>query len=76
MCRHILNSFLFCKKLFLFTLQINYLEYVETRQRLHFALRNLLSTPGRGGGGGTPYIRMRGTIVVFFRGCNRRFSIF
>ena len=28
------------------------------------------------GGGGTPYIRMIGMIVVFFRGCNRRFSIF
>ena len=26
--------------------------------------------------GGTPYIRMIGMIVVFFRGCNRRFSIF
>ena len=25
---------------------------------------------------GTPYIRMIGMIVVFFRGCNRRFSIF
>ena len=29
-----------------------------------------------GGGGGTPYIRMIRMIVVFFRGCNRRFSIF
>ena len=28
------------------------------------------------GGEGTPYIRMIGMIVVFFRGCNRRFSIF
>ena len=28
------------------------------------------------GGGGTPYIRMIGMIVVFFRGCNRRFGIF
>ena len=28
-----------------------------------------LSTPG-----GTPYIRMMGIIVVFFRGCNRWFS--
>ena len=27
-------------------------------------------------GGGTPYIRMIGMIVVFFRGCNRRFGIF
>ena len=26
--------------------------------------------------GGTPYIQMIGMIVVFFRGCNRRFSIF
>ena len=26
--------------------------------------------------GGTPYIRMIGMIVVFFRSCNRRFSIF
>ena len=26
--------------------------------------------------GGTPYIPMIGMIVVFFRGCNRRFSIF
>ena len=25
---------------------------------------------------GTPYIWMIGMIVVFFRGCNRRFSIF
>ena len=29
-----------------------------------------------GGGGGTPYIQMIGMIVVFFRGCNRRFGIF
>ena len=29
----------------------------------------------RPGGGGTPCIRMIGMIVVFFRGCNRRFSI-
>ena len=28
------------------------------------------------GGGGTPYVRMIGMIVVFFRGCDRRFSIF
>ena len=28
------------------------------------------------GGGGTPYVRMIGMIVVFFRVCNRRFSIF
>ena len=28
------------------------------------------------GGGGTPYIRMIGMIVVLFKGCNRRFSIF
>ena len=28
------------------------------------------------GGGGTPYIQMIGMIVVFFRGCNRRFGIF
>ena len=27
-------------------------------------------------GGGTPYIRMIGMIVVFFRGCNGRFGIF
>ena len=27
-------------------------------------------------GGGTPYIRMIGMIVIFFRGCNQRFSIF
>ena len=27
-------------------------------------------------GGSTSYIRMIGMIVVFFRGCNRRFSIF
>ena len=27
-------------------------------------------------GGGTPYIQMIGMIAVFFRGCNRRFSIF
>ena len=27
-------------------------------------------------GGGTPYIPMIGMIVVFFRGCNRRFSNF
>ena len=26
------------------------------------------------GGGSVPYIRMIGMIVVFFRGCNRRFS--
>ena len=26
--------------------------------------------------GDTPYIRMIGMIVVFFRGCNRRFGIF
>ena len=26
--------------------------------------------------GGTPYIRMVGMVVVFFRGCNWRFSIF
>ena len=28
-----------------------------------------------GGGGGTPYIQMIG-MIVFFRGCNRRFGIF
>ena len=28
------------------------------------------------GGGCTPNIQMIGMIVVFFRGCNRRFSIF
>ena len=28
------------------------------------------------GEGGTPYIKMIGMIVVFFRGCNRRFGIF
>ena len=28
------------------------------------------------GVGGTPYIRMIGMVVVFFRGCNGRFSIF
>ena len=28
------------------------------------------------GGGVTPYIQMIGMIVIFFRGCNRRFSIF
>ena len=33
------------------------------------------SDPGRGGAG-TPYIRMIGMIVVFLRGCNRRFGIF
>ena len=27
------------------------------------------------GGGGTPYIRMIGMIVVFFRGCNQQISI-
>ena len=32
--------------------------------------------PGGGGGGGTPYIRMIWIVVVIFRGCNRRFSIF
>ena len=32
--------------------------------------------PGGGGGGGTRYIQMIGMIVVLFRGCNRRFSIF
>ena len=33
---------------------------------------------GRGASprGGTPYIRMIGMIVVFFRGWNRRFGIF
>ena len=35
----------------------------------------LASTRG-GGEGGTPYIRLIGMIVVSFRGCNRRFSIF
>ena len=29
-----------------------------------------------GGGGSTPYIRMIGIIVVYFRGRNQRFSIF
>ena len=29
-----------------------------------------------GGGGGAPYIQMIGKIVVYFRGCNRRFGIF
>ena len=28
------------------------------------------------GGGGTPYIRMIGMTIVFFRGWNRRFGIF
>ena len=26
--------------------------------------------------GGTPYIRMIGMIIIFFRGCNQQFSIF
>ena len=32
--------------------------------------------PSETPGGGTPYIRMIGMIVVFFRDCNRRFGIF
>ena len=36
----------------------------------------LLPRGGGGGGGGSPYIQMIGMIVVFFRGCKRRFSIF
>ena len=31
---------------------------------------------GAARGGGTPFIRMIGMIVVFFKGCNRRFGIF
>ena len=45
---------------------------------MHYSRQSRLLDPGVGGGGGrgTPYIRMIGMIVVFSRGCNRRFSIF
>ena len=47
------------------------MEYFEECNKVYYHVkRKLLSR------GGTPYIRMMGVIVVFFRGCNRRFGIF
>ena len=55
-----------------FVLQIHGFCTLQLRTFIRLAL-----TPARwGGGGGTSYIRMIGMIVVLFRGCNRRFSIF